>query len=190
MRRMAKRIWSKFGARWRRRHEGWTGINKRLVKEWWYGRKGEWYVVIQLVLFALLVFGPAQPGGWSAWPPPWGTAGRIGGLLLGFLGGGLFLWGIVSLGDNLTAVPHPKESGALVQSGAYRLVRHPIYSGLIIGGFGYALLRNGWLTLLYALLLFLFFDVKSRREEKWLAEKFANYSAYQARVKKLLPFLY
>lgn len=78
----------------------------------------------------------------------------------------------------------------MVAHGAYHWVRHPIYSGIILGAFGLALLRGGWLGLLYAVILFVFFDIKSRREEQWLCEKYVDYPAYQQRVAKLIPFLY
>ena len=55
---------------------------------------------------------------------------------------------------------------------------------------GWAIWRHGWLTLLYAALLFLLFDAKARREERWLLEKFPSYSEYKRRVRKLVPFLY
>ena len=38
--------------------------------------------------------------------------------------------------------------------------------------------------------LAMFFDIKSRREEVWLAEHFPEYAAYQRRVRKLIPFIY
>ena len=38
--------------------------------------------------------------------------------------------------------------------------------------------------------LFVFFDVKSRLEERWLTEKFAGYPEYRTRVKKLIPWVY
>jgi protein-S-isoprenylcysteine O-methyltransferase Ste14 len=94
------------------------------------------------------------------------------------------------LGQNLTAVPHPKEDAHLVETGAYRVVRHPIYSGIVLGSVGFALFVNGGLTLLYALVIFLFFDAKSRREERWLAERYTDYTAYQQRVHKLIPYVY
>jgi protein-S-isoprenylcysteine O-methyltransferase Ste14 len=87
-------------------------------------------------------------------------------------------------------VPHPKEDASLVEHGAYRIVRHPIYSGIILGAFGWALLVNSAITLVLAAVLLLFFDIKSRREEQWLGDKFDGYAAYQQRVRKLLPFLY
>lgn len=157
---------------------------------WWKGPNGEWYVIIQVILFGLVAFGPASFPGWPIWVGVWRTSTIVAGLVLGGLGGLLVLGGLVSLGSNLTAVPRPKENAHMVEHGAYRWVRHPIYSGIILGAFGLGLLRGGWLSLLYALILFLFFDVKSRREEVWLREKYDDYEAYQQRVRKLIPFLY
>lgn len=157
---------------------------------WWRGLNGEWYVVIQIILFGLVAFAPAALPSWSPWTGLWRTVTVVAGLILGGLGGLLVLAGLVSLGDNLTAVPRPKEKAQMVEHGAYRWVRHPIYSGIILGALGLGLLRGGWLSLLYVLILFIFFDVKSRREEKWLREKYIGYAAYQQRVHKLIPFLY
>lgn len=159
-------------------------------KPWWQGPRGEWYVVFQFLLFALVALGPTSLPGWPAWPPPWSTTGVVVGIVLGGIGALLILAGVLSLGRNLTAVPHPKDDATLVEKGVHGLVRHPIYSGILFGAFGWAFLRNGTLTLLYALILFLFFDLKTRREEKWLSLKFPEYKAYQQRVRKLIPFLY
>ena len=161
-----------------------------LKQPWWKGVKGEWYVVIQFILFGLVAFAPPALPGWPAWIAPWVTIGRVAGLLLGAVGGLLAFAGVFNLGSNLTAVPHPKEDAHMVEHGAYRWVRHPIYSGLILGAFGLALLRGGWLSLLYALILFIFFDIKSRREEQWLRERYVDYATYQERVRKLIPFVY
>jgi protein-S-isoprenylcysteine O-methyltransferase Ste14 len=56
-------------------------------------------------------------------------------------------------------------------------------------GFGWALFVQGWLTLGYAALLAVFFDIKSRREEKWLMAKYVGYAGNQKRVRKLIPFV-
>jgi protein-S-isoprenylcysteine O-methyltransferase Ste14 len=157
---------------------------------WWLGLRGEGYVIIQFILFGIILFAPRNLPGSAAWATPWSTIGIIVGLLLGSIGAILALSGLLSLGQNLTAVPRPKENGSMVASGAYRLVRHPIYSGIILGFFGWALSQNGILTLGYTLVLFLFFDVKSRQEEVWLCEKYDEYDQYQQRVKKLIPFIY
>jgi len=87
---------------------------------WWKGARGEWLVVAQLALMALVFFGPRTLLGRPAW----------------------------------------------------------------------ALLVQGWLTLGYAALLFVFLDFKSRREERWLTEKFPAYGDYRQRARKLIPFVY
>lgn len=156
---------------------------------WWRGTKGEWYVVIQVILFGLIAVGPLLPG-LPSWGAPWFTVTLIIGGVLFLLGTVLVLMGLVTLGRNLSALPHPKEDAQMVVHGAYKLVRHPIYSGIIQGAIGYALFTASWVTLILALSLFLFFDIKSRREEKYLRLKFDNYADYQRRVKKLIPFLY
>lgn len=155
-----------------------------------WGQRGEWYVVIQMILFALIFFSPFVLANSGQWPDPWGLISLGLGLILLLAGGAMALAGVISLGSNLTAVPYPKDEATLVERGAFRLVRHPIYSGLILGAFGWGFLFQSWLTLLLALGLFIFFDIKSRREEQWLSQKYADYSEYQARVRKLIPLIY
>jgi len=94
------------------------------------------------------------------------------------------------LGSNLTPLPHPRDDARLVVSGLYRFVRHPIYFGVLLMAFGWALYVQGWLTLGYAGLLVVFFDLKARREEAWLLKRFPEYADYRKRVRKLIPFVY
>jgi len=156
---------------------------------WWKGGRGEWYVVIQIALFMLVGFGPRQVAR-PAWPQAMGRAATGLGVALMVAGAALLGAALLELGRNLTPLPYPKDDGTLVQTGAYRLVRHPIYSGGVALAFGWAFFVQGWLTVVYAVLLFVLFDLKSRREERWLAEKFAGYADYQKRVRRLIPFVY
>jgi Phospholipid methyltransferase len=112
------------------------------------------------------------------------------GIVLMAIGGGLVVTGVANLGRNLTPLPFPKEGGELVQTGAYSLVRHPVYSGVIAMAVGWACAVRGPLTMAYAVLLFLLFDAKSRREERWLETKFPSYAEYRKRVRRLIPFVY
>ena len=157
---------------------------------WWRGARGEWYVVIQVAMFVLVVFGPRSWPGAPSWPAPYSTIASGLGLVLIVAGGALAVGGVLRLGSNLTALPYPREGAPLLESGPYAIVRNPIYSGLIFAAFGLGLFVNGWLTLGYALVLFAFFDIKSRREERWLCEKFPEYASYQVRVRKLIPWVY
>ena len=156
----------------------------------WPGKRGEGYLAIQLLLFLLIAFGPRALPGLPLWQVGAFSISRVVGIGVGLFGIFLAFGGVLNLGPNLSPLPYPKDESVLVQNGIYGVVRHPIYSGLILMVFGWGLSRGSPVVLLYALLLFVFFEVKSRREEVWLAEKFAEYRAYQGRVKKLIPFVY
>ena len=159
-------------------------------KSWWKGARGEWLVVVQIILMALVFLGPRTVDGQPAWPFPYPAGALAVGALLVGSGGMLFLAGILRLGRNLTPLPYPKDEGELIQTGPYALVRHPMYGGGIVLALGWALMVQSWLTLGYVAILFVFLDLKARREERWLCEKFSAYPAYRQRVRKLIPFVY
>jgi protein-S-isoprenylcysteine O-methyltransferase Ste14 len=152
-----------------------------------FGDRGEWWVVAQGVLFVAAVVAPKKGEDWS---PGWRRLGWGIGLPLALAGTALTAAGFRGLGDNLTALPHPKEDATLVQDGVYGVVRHPIYSGVILTTLGAGLLTQNRTRTLLGALLFAFFDAKARREEAWLTEKFPAYPAYRRSVKKLIPFVY
>ena len=151
------------------------------------GPHGEGWFAAQVVLF-LMIFAAGGLG------PAWGGVPRTAGVVLGgalICGGGvLSLRGGLDLRENLTPFPRPLERARLVEGGAYRLVRHPIYGGLILGALGWGLATGSPPALVGAAVLAGFFDLKSRREEAWLAEKFPAYDDYRRRTRKLLPWLY
>jgi len=151
------------------------------------GPRGEGWVLIQgFLLVAIAAAGTRGP----AWGGDVRTVTTFVGLLLIAAGAVLFVRGIVDLRENLTALPHPRDGASLVETGAYRLVRHPIYGGIILGSVGWGLLTASPLALGLAAVLFGFFDLKSRREEAWLAERFGGYAAYRTRTKRFIPWAY
>lgn len=139
----------------------------------------------QVVILALIVLAPMSGETWSI-PALFQTPGWV---LLG-IGAALSIWSATNLGRSLTPLPRPLPDGRLVTEGAYRFVRHPIYLGVLLCAFGFALATMSPLRLVLAAILFVFFDMKSRREEKWLEEKYPGYASYKKRVKKLLPWIY
>jgi protein-S-isoprenylcysteine O-methyltransferase Ste14 len=148
------------------------------------GKRGEGWFLIQLALFALIV-AAARLGTWPL--PGWLVA--LGAALLA--AGGVFgTLGLLALGRNLSPFPKPIAGGQLVTTGVYGIVRHPIYTGLILGTLGWSLLMRAPAGLALFVALFVFFDLKSRREETWLLESYPDYRAYRARVKKLIPWVY
>lgn len=157
---------------------------------WWQGRRGEWYVVAQFVAGAVVVFGPRTLPSFPEWPPPLAGLSLLAGAILLVAGLCLLAAGTFRLGANLTPLPYPKENATLVQSGAYRFVRHPLYAGVLMLAFGWGFAVRGWLTLGYATILLIILEFKSAREERWLLEKFPEYRDYRKRVGKFIPFLH
>jgi protein-S-isoprenylcysteine O-methyltransferase Ste14 len=88
--------------------------------------------------------------------------------------------------------PFPRAiAGApLIESGAYRLIRHPIYSGLVLGAIGWGLVTGSILAIGAAGLLSLLLAAKSHREEVWLVAIHPEYGAYQQRTKRLIPWIH
>jgi protein-S-isoprenylcysteine O-methyltransferase Ste14 len=167
-----------------------TAVESGSRPPWWKGSRGEWFVVAQGALFLLVLFGPRHWPGLVTVTAGVALAATVAGIVLLAGGAALALAALLNLGRNLTPLPYPKADGQFVERGAYRLVRHPIYAGGIAAAFGWALLVHGILTLGYAAVLLIFFDVKSRREERWLRAKYPEYESYRKRVRKLIPFVY
>lgn len=152
---------------------------------WVRNLRGEWYVIAQAVLFAALLLAPILDGHIGSRIP------FVAGGLLCAIGLGFIVFGTINLGRrNLSPFPKPKENATLVERGIFSIVRHPIYSGFIFFSFGWSLVWQSVAALIAAAVLLVFFDIKARREERWLEAKFNAYAAYKKRVKKLIPLVY
>ena len=86
-------------------------------------------------------------------------------------------------------LPMPTDEGQLVQTGLYARVRHPVYSGIALGGFGWAVAWASPLAMAALVALVVVLYLKASREEDWLARRFPEYEAYRARTKRLIPGL-
>jgi len=147
------------------------------------------FVIVQGFLLAILFFGPSYLNTVASVAPPKGLLLWLGyGILI--LGAVIALIAAINLGKNLTPLPRPKENAELVQTGLYRWVRHPIYFGVIVLSLGWGLIQQSALVWLYVIVIAIFFDIKSRKEEQWLVERFPAYTDYQGRVRKLIPWIY
>lgn len=149
------------------------------------GQRGELWVLVQAVLLVLFIVMPVEAGSW-----PYAERLAIVGWICVVLGLLLLSWSALMLGRALTPFPRPTENGALITSGAYRIVRHPIYLGILLACLGFALATGSTARFGFTLVLFVFFDRKARREERWLSERYPDYGRYQKHVKKLIPWIY
>ncbi len=151
------------------------------------GPRGEGWVAIQATLLLAVAL-----AGVAAQLEPWPFIAEfdILGVVLLLAGGGLAFRGIVDLRGALTPLPHPRDGAELVETGSYRMVRHPIYGGLVVGAAGYGIVSHSLVAIAGSLVLLGFFTLKSGREEAWLRDRYPGYGAYAARTKRMIPFLY
>ena len=138
-------------------------------------------VVAQFALIGLLVVLPGR----DDWPvPPWLAVTCAVGAVVGVVG---MVLGGTALGRGLTAVPLPNEHAQLRTGGLYRIVRHPIYTGLLLT-MGSLTVASGSVPRLVAFAVLLgLITGKARWEEGHLARRFAGYPAYAARTPRFVP---
>jgi protein-S-isoprenylcysteine O-methyltransferase Ste14 len=150
------------------------------------GRRGEGWVVAQVVLVALVVLAQLLGRGW---PQSVAVVLLVAGVTIVALGIALFFAGVLALGRSLTPFPKPKEEASLNEGGAYGFVRHPMYGGVILAIAGWSLARTP-VGLAITAVGALFLELKSRREEAWLVARYPEYEAYRQRVRwKFFPGL-
>jgi protein-S-isoprenylcysteine O-methyltransferase Ste14 len=118
------------------------------------------------------------------------NAWRAGvGLVLFASGLGFAVWARLHIGRNWGTPMTQKAEPELVTSGPYRLVRHPIYSGILLGGVATAIALS-WLWLAPVALAGVYFIYSATVEERFLAEQFPDaYPAYKRSTKMLVPFV-
>ena len=99
-------------------------------------------------------------------------------------GGGLVVvWGIRSLGRNLTPGTEPLPKSELITTGAYAHFRHPIYAGVVLLLAGYTIAWSNWtLGLVVGFIVLRYFQAKAAAEERWLMKRFPAYQAYMRQV--------
>ena len=106
------------------------------------------------------------------------------------LGLGFTWWARLTLGDLWSSSVQRKDGHTLVERGPYRLVRHPIYSGLILALVAASVELARPAGMLGTALLVLGFWMKARLEERFLSAELDEgaYADYRRRTPMLLPF--
>ncbi|HZP67657.1 MAG TPA: isoprenylcysteine carboxylmethyltransferase family protein [Rudaea sp.] len=113
----------------------------------------------------------------------------LGALILA-AGLSVAVWARAVLGRNWSGTVTLKQDHELVRAGPYRWVRHPIYTGLLLGVFGTAVAIGEWRGVAAMLLATFALWRKSLIEERWLIEAFGeSYLQYRREVAALIPYL-
>lgn len=146
-------------------------------------RKDVVFVTVQGILFLLYAFpitaGPNFPNIGENYY--WVFA------LLALLGLILVVLSLFQLGSTLSPFPTPKPHGKLETHGAFRYVRHPIYSGILLSAYAISFLTDCWFRLAIAILLHVLFFFKARYEEGMLLDRFDDYTGYMKSTGRFLP---
>ena len=117
------------------------------------------------------------------------VASKAAGVVVFASGLGLAVWARIYLGRNWGMPMTQKREPELVTTGPYRFVRHPIYSGILLGVLGTALALNIYWLIAFGVGL-AYFAYSARVEEQNLANSFpTTYPSYRTRTKMLIPFV-
>ena len=142
----------------------------------------DWALVVAQLVAGAALFLPGPP----RWPLP--RSARVLGVAAVACGAALGVTGGVNLGAGLSPFPTPTRSAQLRTTGAFRISRHPIYTGLIAAAVGTGVLRQRSAPVVACGVLVATLNVKVRYEERRLEERFgAAYNDYASRVPRLMP---
>jgi protein-S-isoprenylcysteine O-methyltransferase Ste14 len=172
---------------------GWTAFWLSWIVAGFFAKRGhvQWSREVRIrVLIAAVAVVLARLGAFRSHrldTDPWLAA--VGLALFG-LGLGFAIWARIHLGRNWGSPMTRKDEPELVTGGPYRLVRHPIYSGILAAGIGTAVALS-WLWLAAVALGGIYFVYSATVEERYLAEQFPDsYPAYRRATKMLVPFVF
>lgn len=154
------------------------------MKNGFWQRGGSWVLAQSVLMLATLVAAPVWADDWHGW------ASRVAAAILLVLGAVFGISGALALGGSRTIFPEPLPRARLVRGGIYGVVRHPLYTSVILLSFAWALWWCSLPGVALALVTTVFLDAKARREEDRLCSRFLDYQGYARRVKRLIPWIY
>ena len=114
----------------------------------------------------------------------------VAAAILCLCGLGFCLWARAVLGRNWSGTVTLKENHELIVRGPYRLVRHPIYTGLLAMLIATAMEQGHIAGIIGLVFVFVSFWIKLNEEEQVMRKQFPDqYPAYEERVKRIIPFI-
>ena len=120
----------------------------------------------------------------------WPLAGYVPLLIIQIAGVMLGIWAIVMMGrKNTNITPLVKQDSHLVTNGPYAVIRHPMYSAVLLTIWPLIMNQYSLLRLTAALILTIDLIIKMLYEESLLRKHFADYEIYMRETKRLIPFV-
>ena len=135
--------------------------------------------IIQYATLAYLIFS-AEPV-----PSKW--------YLLTSYSAGLFLglWAVFRMGiTSLNAGPDPKPGARLLDSGPYRIIRHPMYAAILLVFIPLVIQSPDTIRIIVLTVLILNLLLKMNYEERLIMESMEGYRAYSEKTWRLIPYVY
>ena len=147
--------------------------------------------VLPLLAGAVLLAAPHWlPSVLSTRIVPGGRSFSVLGAVMVAGGLGFAAWARARLGRNWSGIVTVKEDHALVRTGPYRAVRHPIYTGLLLALIGTAMTIGEWRGVVAVIFVLIGFLWKIHVEEERMCENFPEYAQYRQQTAALIPLLY
>jgi protein-S-isoprenylcysteine O-methyltransferase Ste14 len=155
------------------------------------GLRAEFLYRLVTLTGAVLLF--AIPGrSYNAPTILWSFSREVGWALFGAAAAGFLFcwWARIHLGRLWSGWVSKKEGHRVIDTGPYAIVRHPIYTGIILAAFATAAIKGTMFALIGAAVMTLGFWIKARLEERFLRQQLGaeTYDAYSRRVPMLVPF--
>jgi len=145
------------------------------------------------LIVAGLLLGPGEWFGHTWWREnfvPHTNLVGYSGLSIALAGGVIACWSRYLLGKNWSVSVQEKQNHSLIQTGLYKYVRHPIYTGLLLLFAGNALIVGDYRGIVATGIVFCAFWHKLKKEEKLLTELFNHeYLDYKTKTKAIIPFI-
>jgi protein-S-isoprenylcysteine O-methyltransferase Ste14 len=151
-----------------------------------------WQQHALILIGAYLLFGSPPTPDWLSHPFLTVTAPlALSGFGMVLCGVGFSIWARLILGENWSGDPSIKHDHALILRGPYRVVRHPIYTGILVALVGSALQHGLLRSFLGVFLCGMSLWMKVAVEEQFMVHRFGEqYLRYRRNVSALVPFLF